>query len=686
MKNSKPANKPDEFINILDLWHLCVKRWHWFVISLAFFLALGAYYLHVTPNLYTREAAILVKQETQGKGAGKNVSGEDFNDLGLVLQTTNVRNVQHQLASLDVLSEVARRITKDKRERLILKKAQEIQSQLKSEIDDDKSTIINLKYVDFTPDQAEKVLGLIIQVYNEKWLERRNEMAANTSRFIEGRLKLLENDLSIVDDSISKFKARNKITNLERVSELYLQQLTTTDAQILNLTNQKSTAEYILHILQNKESRHQLLPTNSGVNNSVAEAQITQYNNMLIQLKNNMYNTSDQNPIIRKQESDLNDIRKNIIATIKNHINALNIQLQNYENASSEADSKIANNPGQEKYLLSVERDQKVKETLYLYLLQKKEENEIGMTYTSFNTQLIDMPHGSGKPTSPNKRNVIMGMVLLGLIIPIITIFVRESLNSTIRSKYELEAKTDLPIIGEIPLRNDFRDITAISRFIPFGKKESSKSFVVQPNKSDNVNETFRRIRTEIEQSAQNQSSNRVYLITSNYKGAGKTFVAMNLAKTLSINSHKVLLIDADMRSASVSRLLNNMGKGLADYLSDETVSTDEVITQIGADSHLDLLPAGTSAPNPTELLSKVRFKLLLEEKSKYYDYIIIDSPATDTFADANIIDCNVRNILFIMRAGQFESKGIEDLGKMALKKEHQQLQVILNAVEKSRT
>ena len=376
MENNKPTTRrqSDDFITITDLWHICLAHWNWFVASLIICIALASLYLASTPDRYTHEMAVLVKQDTQGKNAGKTSGNgnNDFNDIGLVQQPVNVVNVQRQLVSLDVLTEVARRMLHPKDEREALRMAESMKSNLKAEIDDDKSTIINIKYSGFTPEITDKILATIVNVYNEKWIADKNKMTANTSHFIEERLRLLERDLGNVDDSISKFKTHNKITDLDRVSDMYLQQQSQSDAEILRLSSQRSMAHYILDILKDKGSRHQLLPTNSGINNQMAETQINQYNTMLLQLKSNLVGTSSQNPLIIKQEAELDDVRKNILSTIANQIKTLDIQLHAMQGYSGEASSKISSNPNHAKHLVSVEREQKVKESLYLYLLQKK--------------------------------------------------------------------------------------------------------------------------------------------------------------------------------------------------------------------------------------------------------------------------------------------------------------------------
>lgn len=691
VQNRKPA---EDFLTMADLWHLCLAHWHWFAASFIACLGFALYYLSVTPNIYTREAAILVKQESQ-KSSGKSGDGEVLSDVSVVQQQTNVPNVQRQLISLDVLSEVARRMKMAETEPQCLKVAQSLAGRLKTKVEDEESSVINLSITDTDPWTAEKILSTTIQAFNEKWLADKNQIAASTSAFIQERLVVLEKELGIVDDSISNFKARNRITDLGRVSDLYLQQQSTSEAQILTLNNQKAMALYILGILRDKESRHQLLPTNSGINNSIAESQITQYNTLLLQLKNSMYHTSSQNPLIIKQESDLSDIRKNIVETINNHIKALDIQLNSYTQASGEANSKIGQNPGQEKHLLGVEREQKVKESLYLYLLQKKEENEISTTYTSYITEIIDQPHGSDAPTSPNRRNILFAAILLALVVPTIILFVRENLDTTVRSKYDIEHKSNLMLIGEVPLcrydSNKQKTVvaprfktTTLRDLLSFGKKKPKqlRFLVVQPDKQDIVNEAFRVLRTHLEFMTSKHGDKNVYIVTSSYEGSGKTFISTNLAVALTIKGKSVLFIDGDLRHASASHMFDCPKIGLADYLADQESDWQNILVSPEEYPSLDILPVGTIPPNPTELLATDRLGQLVAEARPLYDFIIIDCPPTETLADTGIIERQADRTLFVMRAGLFERKRIEDLDADAKNGKYKHMSLILNGVK----
>ena len=676
----------EDFMTLTDLWRICIAHRRWFVFSLCLCLGIAVCYLIVTPPLYTRKATVLVKQEQMGKSAVKITSDEEFNSIGLMQQSTNVANVQRELTSLRVLTEVCRRLFPKEctSDTAALRKAEAVRSRLKTKVENDKSTIINITYTDPSPVTAERVLNMAVQVYNEQWVADKQLVTTNALLFIQERLTLLEKELGNVDDSISVFKMRNNITSIEQVSEIYLQQQSQSNAELLRLTNQKAMAEYILDILRDKSMHNQLLPTNSGINNAVAETQINLYNSMLIQLKSNLHGTSTQNPLIIKQEAELEDVRKNIFATITNQIKTIDIQLQSLHDFNGTASSKLSSTPEQAKHLLSVEREQKVKESLYLYLLQKKEENEIQKSYTSFNTQLIDMPHGSDQPTSPNKRMVIFVAVLIALVMPVTVLFVKESLNTTVRNRYDIENKTALPVIGEVPFFH-FHPQGRWQRWLALFAcqnkwQESTDMVVVHPGNQNLINEAFRIIRTNLEFRTGKGQANNVYIVTSDDSGTCKSFISINVAIALAIKERNVLLIDGDMRHATTSRTFGAHSAGLADYLGGKHDNFSELIVQSEEYPNLHILPVGTIPTNPTELLSSKRLEQLIARVRGQYDFVLIDCPPASILADVDIIKSYADMTLFIIRAGIFARNRLPKLESDVANGRYKHLSVILNA------
>lgn len=652
--------KTESFVTIADLWRLCVISWRWFLASLVVCVLIAIYYLIVTPNQYTRFASVMVLEESLGKNAtGSN--NNEFSQIGFVNQKSNVTNVIRHITSLDVLMEVASRLQLSLEGEEVVKRALDIQSRLTAEKEDLQTTIIDLTYKDYSTAQAERVLSLIIQVYNDKWLESKKEIIKSASLFIDSRMELLERDLGEVDDSIAHFKSRYGITDLSRVSDIYLQQQSKADAELLSLTNQRAMAMYIKELLEDKSSKPHLLLVNSGISSNVIESEITHYNDLVLQLQSHLDYTSDQNPLILHQQEELAKLRSSILSNVNSHIKSLDIQLASFQDYYGETTSKIVSNPEQAKYLTGIERDQKVKEGLYMYLLQKKEENEISTSYKSVNTQVIDIPHGSDSPTSPKTMSVLFTAILLGLLIPTTLIFLRATLDETVRDRFDIERKGDIPFLGEVPLseKTDYR----LSLQRKLGLATQRSTIVVGHGKQDPANEAFRMIRTKIDaMTSSHAGASKVYMVTSSQDGSGKTFVAMNLALVLAIGGRNVLFIDADLREANASKRWNAPPNGLTEYLNGRASYPTQLLYRLRDFPTLDIMSAGSIPANPTELLRSQLFERLINTMRSQYEIIIVDSPTTGLLADAEIIEKNVDRILFVIRAGQFLRSHLDDL------------------------
>lgn len=666
MANEKKA---ESFMTIADLWHLCIDRWRWLVASVFVCLVFAIYYLLTTPYLYTRQAAIMVREESMGKNSTET-NTKDIDELGFVNQKNNVINVVRHIKSLDVLMEVVQRMDSTKTKGETINKAKEIQSRLTAEIEELGSTIINLTYKDFSTIEAEYVLSLIIQVYNEKWLEDKQLIIKNTSRFIDSRLQLLEQDLDRVDDSISTYKSRYGITDLSRVSDMYLQQQSKSDAELLTLSNQKAMAEYIRDLLNDKTSQNQLLLVNSGINNSVIETQISLYNNLLLQLQSHLEYTSEQNPLVISKQKELNNLRSNILANINNHIRTIDIQLLALRGYHGEAISKITSNPAQAKYLVSIEREQKVKESLYLYLLQKKEENEISSTYQAANTQTIDIPHGSGKPTSPKRSKVLISALLLGLLIPVTVLFLRASFDESVRDRFDVERNSDIPFLGEVPYSGREHSLESFLMRFGIGRKAKASGIVVGSDMLNASNEAFRVLRNNMDSIVSNKYSSkgcRVYLLKSTQIEVGKTFVGMNLSLVKAIGGQRVLFIDGDLRQASASRLWRTPLLGLSDYLCGDENDYRKLLWHPEGYPMLDVLPAGALPTNPTELLQSTLLDKLINTVRQHYDCVFIDSPSASILADADIVERTIDSTLYVIRAGRFNRHRLGELSPIEI-------------------
>ena len=674
----------DSFITISDLYRLCIARWRWFVVVISVAFLGAVFYLIRTPFLYTRKAVVMVREESLGKNTTEK-NGDEFNDIGFVEQKNNVTNVIRHYTSLDVLMEVAHRVDSTLEGGYLIYKAEDIQSRLTVENEDPLSTILDITYRDYSTPKAEEVLTLILEVYKEKWLEAKRQATLSTSQFIDSRLKLLESDLGIVDDSIAQYKSRYGITDLEHVSDLYLQQQSSSDSEILRLTNQEAMAEYILSLLNDNSTEQQLLLVNSGLNSSVLEAQISLYNSLLMQLQSHLNYTSSQNPLILNQEKELESLRSKIRANLKSHIHTIEIQLESLTDYYDEATSKVISNPAQAKHLATIERERKVKESLYMFLLQKKEENEISITYNSDNTVILEQPHGSGKPTSPKRLQVLLAAIFIGFLGPITVIFLRASFDNSVRDRHDVERNCSIPFLGEVPYSGRDHSLDRLLMRLGIVPMTKSSGIVVGQDMLNASNEAFRVLRNNMDASVAGNLHNeggKSYLIKSTKIEVGKTFVAMNLALIRAIGGERVLFIDGDLRQASASRLWCTPLLGLTDYLNGDEGDYRKLLFQPVDFPMLDVLPAGALPTNPTELLKSPLLDQLLLTAKQHYDCIIIDSPTSGMLADADIIERVVDCTMFVIRAGRFNRNQLNEISQIqAANNENKPQYVILNGV-----
>ncbi len=540
---------------------------------------------------------------------------------------------------------------------------------------DEKSNIITLTFKDVSTQRAEDVLNTLIAVYNENWVKDKNQIAVSTSMFINDRLGVIEGELGNVDNDISSYKSEHLLPDVQVAASMYMAQANEANASIKELNNQAYMARYIRNYLTDETNRFRLLPASSGIENSNISTQISEYNNQLMERNSLVSHSSVKNPLVKEMDASLQALRSALVTSIDNQLVALNAQIKSQQNYSGQVTSQIASNPNQAKYLLSVERQQKVKESLYLYLLQKREENELSQAFTAYNTRIITMPGGSMIPTAPVKKNILLMAFALGLLVPVVVIFMMENMNTVVRGRKDLEHLT-IPFVGEIPL--SFRKKKKFSR-----QPQEKECVVAVKEKSRNViNEAFRVVRTNLEFMQDKESESYVIMLTSANPDSGKTFISFNLAASLGIKGKRVLVIDLDLRKGSLSQYAGSPKKGISDYLAGDVKDIKEIIVRPSEDARLEIIPVGTIPPNPTELLFSERLNQSIAKLRKEYDYIFIDCPPVEIVADATIISQLVDMTLFIIRAGRLDRSMLPEIERFYTDKKYKNMSLILNGTD----
>lgn len=537
---------------------------------------------------------------------------------------------------------------------------------------DNKASVINLEMQDVNIQRSEDILNTIIAVYKDRWVRDKNQVAVATSAFIDDRLKKIELELGNVDNSISSFKSKNLITDVDAVATSYLDQSTAANAKLLDLNTQRAMAQYVLSYITNPKQRNHVLPANFGLTDQNIEQQIESYNKDLIERNQLLANSSEANPLVKDLDQSLRLQRSSIITSVENSIRSLDNQIGAYGSQESTNNAKMAASPTQAKYLLSVERQQKVKEQLYVFLLQKREENELSKAFTAYNTRIITPPMGDDKPTSPVKRRIYLLAFAIGLIVPGGILFLKESTNTKLRGRKDLE-RISIPFAGEIPECQPERGGKL------WKKPKLSSPLVVAEGNRDIVNEAFRVFRTNLEFMIGKGDHSQVIIVTSFNPGSGKSFISGNLAISLAIKNKKVLLIDGDLRHGSTSHMFGTFHHGLCDFLAGKTDDIDQYIYNYQGQANLKVLPIGHIPPNPTELVEGGRFPELIKRFREEYDYVLIDCPPIEIVADTQIIEKWADRTIFVVRAGLLERSMLPELEALYTEKKFKNMSLVLN-------
>ena len=571
-----------------------------------------------------------------------------------------------------------------------------LKARLTTSIENKQSSVINITLTDANIQRAEETLNTITNVYNEIWIEDKNQITTSTNEFINERLRVIEGELGNVDSNISSFKSNNMLPDLEATAQENLRMSSDAQKDILQRQTELSVARYIYNYVHNNSNN--LIPANSGITDPGIASQISEYNNLQLQRNRLVEGSSDDNLMVKDMDVQLKALRASVLNSINNYIVATNAQLGSAQTALARADSRISSNPRQAGQLLSVERQQKVKEALYLFLLQKREENELSKAFTAYNTRVISTPGygGSYLPTAPRRGMIMLVALIIGLIIPCGIIYLHEINNTTIRGRKDIEDIT-APFLGEVPLtyqghhvrrKSTVEEIIdkllSLLRIRKEKKVENPASSIVVKEKSRNVvNEAFRVIRTNIEFMANKENGAYVMMTSSSFSGSGKTFIAGNLCAVLAIKGKKTLLLDLDLRKATASAYVGSPKTGISSYLGGQIDDFESLIKHTET-KNFDVLPVGTLPPNPSELLASPRLALLLEKMRQKYDFIILDCPPVEIVTDADIINPLADTTLFVIRAGLFDRSMLPVLERYYKNQKYKNICVILNGTYSS--
>ena len=493
-------------------------------------------------------------------------------------------------------------------------------------------------------------MNTLIAVYNADVINDKNQIAINTANFIKERLDIIEEELGNVETNIETYKKEHQLTDVSTAAEMFVQESNQYKQESVALEMQKTLVGYLKEYLVDPRKGSELLPVNTGIDDLNIESQINEYNALLLKRDKLIENSSDRNPVVMDLNDSLNAMKQIMLRAIDNVMTNLNIKLRNLRQRELKASSRISAVPTQQRQMLSIERQQKIKEELYLYLLNKREENALSEAITESNARVVDAADGSNAPIAPDTKKILLVAFVIGCAIPGAIIFGMLFLDTTVRTRKDVEDAVSIPFLGEIPLRD----------------KKNKDEIVVRENGRDSISEAFRIVRTNMDFMRVKAKDMKVVMFTSFNPNAGKTFVSMNLAMSFALTRKKVILVDLDIRKGTLSgHVSGSTNMGITNYLSGKVDDINSIIKKEELATNLDIIHTGPVPPNPSELLLSDRLEALIEELKKRYDYIILDNVPAGLVADAAIVNRVADLTIYILRAGLMDRRQLPELEKL---------------------
>lgn len=524
------------------------------------------------------------------------------------------------------------------------------------------SNVIILSLNDHIQQKAKDFINSLVDVYNGNAINDKKMIADKTSEFINNRIVDIASNLSNVDQSAEEFKSSRGLTDIASESNVNLNISAATSQELQNTSTQLDIASSMMDYVDNEDD-YEVLPSNIGLSDVTIANTTSKYNELVLERKRLLKSSNESNPIIVNLDQELQGLKNSLRSSLSSMTSNLTMQVNSLSQQRNRINSRIYAAPSNERALRDITRKQQTTESLYLYLLQKREESQIAFASASPKSKVVDRAYEPfNRPISPDKTKIFLAAIFLGLFVPFSIIYAKELLDNKVHNKLDLEkiAGHDVPVIVEIP---------------KLGRKEER---LVKKDDRSVLAESLRILRTNlnyIQKSQKTSSNNNLIFLTSSIPGEGKTFISSNLAAIYANTGKKVLLVGADIRNPKLydffsTDIMGNTGSskqrtlsknGLTEYLVNSSLGVEDIVvpTKIN-ESTIDIIFSGKIPPNPTELLMSDRAGELFKEVSKKYDYVIVDTAPLMVVTDTLLISEYASQILYVVKAGVTETKALE--------------------------
>lgn len=526
--------------------------------------------------------------------------------------------------------------------------------------DTKKSSVLVLSLKDIHRIKAMDILNNLVSQYNKTAIDDQKKISKNTDDFINQRIEDISLELTSADLGIETYKTDNKLTDIGLEAGLVLESNSQIDKKIVDLTAQLKLIDYMQAHM--KTNNTELIPSNLGLRDKTTSQATLNYNKLLLEKNRILGGSSELNPTVINLESQISSLRISIDQSLANLRSSLVFEINEARLQQNRLSSKRAVAPKQEREFQDIKRKQLIIETLYLYLLEKREENAISMAVTAPNAKIIDLADGDVFPVGPKKGIIFVGAALLGIIIPFVIIYIHSELDNKIHTIEEVEKELSAPILGDIP------------------SSGKNNKIIIAEKDNDSLAESFRILRTNVGfMLSQNKEGGKCIFVTSTIGGEGKTFVALNLAHAMALINKKVLIIGADLRKPKIAKYLNIEPKmGLTDYLIDHDLRVSDILTNSPANK-LEVITSGPIPPNPSELLTNTRFEEVLAYGKSNYDFVIVDTAPVNLVTDTLLLGKLADLFVYVIRADYLDKRLLSMPQKMFETKRLVNMAVLIN-------